>query len=74
MSALESAWNDAAASGGTLTAVAGAALAVMVVALHLPEGLRGGVPARPEGDAGVRTAWYLFLTLLGGVTYFITQP
>ncbi|MFI5308270.1 MAG: hypothetical protein ACHQ53_12995 [Polyangiales bacterium] len=71
---LERAWGEAAMSGGTLTAIAGAALAVTVVALYLGEGLRGGNAPQPHGDQGVRIAWYLFLTLLGSVTYFITQP
>jgi hypothetical protein len=70
---LEAAWGDAAPMGGVLTAVVGAALAASVLAIHLSEGLRA--PTRhPEGDTGLRTAWFLFLALLGAVTYFVVQP
>jgi hypothetical protein len=71
---LERAWGDAAAAGGVLTAVVGAALAVTLLAVHLADGLRAPPPRAPEGDPGLRTAWFLFLALLGAVTFFVVQP
>jgi hypothetical protein len=72
--ALEEAWGDAAAVGGVLTAVVGAALGVTLLAVYLGEGLRAPSAQPTEADPGLRTAWFLFLALLGAVTYFVVQP
>jgi hypothetical protein len=71
--ALQDAWGDAAAQGGVLTAVVGAALGVTVIGVFLGSGLRSdrAEPAHP--DAPLRTAWFLFLALLGAVTYFVVS-
>jgi hypothetical protein len=71
---LGQAWGDAAAVGGVLTAVVGAALGVTLLAVHLGDGLRAPSRRDPEPETGLRTAWFLFLALLGAVTYFVVQP
>ena len=71
---LQEGWGDAAAVGGVLTAVVGCALAVALLAIFLGEGLRAPVSPTTQSDPGLRTAWFLFLALLGAVTYFVVQP
>jgi hypothetical protein len=72
--ALEQAWGDAALSGGVLTAVVGAALGVATLAVYLGNGLRGvAAAAEPQSDGALRAAWFLFLALLGAVTYYVVQ-
>jgi hypothetical protein len=72
--ALTESWGEAALGGGVLTAVVGAALGIATLALYLGDGLRGGRAPESSADGGQRAAWFLFLTLLGVVTYFVTQP
>lgn len=71
--ALEQAWGEAALSGGVLTAVVGAALGVATLAVYLGSGLRGAGQPEPQSDGALRAAWFLFLALLGTVTYFVVQ-
>jgi hypothetical protein len=73
-SLLEQAWGDAAQSGGVLTAVVGAALGVATLAIYLSAALRAKREPEPHSDAPLRVAWFLFLALLGIVTYFVIQP
>jgi hypothetical protein len=73
--ALEAAWGDAALSGGVLTSVIGAALGATAVGVFLGSGLRSeGESEGARGDRPLRTAWFLFLALLGAVTYFVVTP
>jgi hypothetical protein len=74
LSALEQAWGDAALSGGVLTAVVGAALGVATLAIYLGSALRAKREPEPHTDAPLRVTWFLFLALLGIVTYFVIQP
>jgi len=72
--ALEQAWGDAALAGGVLTAIVGAALGAGALSVFLGGALRADVsPPQPRADVGLRVAWFLFLALLGGVTYFVVQ-
>jgi hypothetical protein len=73
--ALETAWGDAALSGGVLTSVIGAALGVTAIGVFLGSGLRSeGENDGARGDRALRTAWFLFLALFGAVTYFVVTP
>jgi hypothetical protein len=73
---LEQAWGDAALTGGVLTAVIGGALGVTTIAVFLGQGLREVSPMRPPSRKEVllRALGYLWLALLGAVTYFIVIP
>jgi hypothetical protein len=75
-SALERAWGDAAAVGGVLSAVVASALGVTVLAVYMAAGLRASSATErpPRGDVTLRVVWFLFLALLGAVTYLIVQP
>jgi hypothetical protein len=69
---LEAAWGDAALAGGVLTAVIGAALGVATVSVFLGSGLRSEAEGEAAAaDTSLRAAWFLFLSLLGAVTYFV---
>jgi hypothetical protein len=72
-SALEEAWGEAALTGGVLTAVIGGALGVTTVAVFLGQALREASPERPPSrkEIVLRALGYLWLALLGAVTYFI---
>jgi hypothetical protein len=74
--ALEQAWGEAALTGGVLTAVIGGALGVATIAVFLGQGLREVSPARPPSrrEMVLRTLGYLWLAVLGAVTYFIVIP
>jgi hypothetical protein len=70
--ALETAWGDGARAGGVLTAVVAAALGVAAIGVFLGGGLRAdGASDSNRPDAPLRAAWFLFLALLGAVTYFV---
>ena len=57
-----------------LSAILGGALAVAVLAAFLPSALRQDASdLEPRADAALRTGWYLFLALLGAVTYYVVQ-
>jgi hypothetical protein len=74
--ALERAWGDAALTGGVLTAVIGGALGVTTVAVFLGQGLREPTPAPAptRRELVLRTLGYLWLAVLGAVTYFVVIP
>jgi hypothetical protein len=59
-----------------LSAVIAAALGIAVLAIYMPNALRAktGNEHKPRSDTTLRMAWFLFLALLGAVTYFIVQP
>jgi hypothetical protein len=71
--ALRAAWGEAAAEAGVLSAVLGSALAVAVLSVFGGAALRP--PKRPlvEPDRDAQLASYLFLALLGAVTYFVIE-
>ena len=72
--ALERAWGDAALAGGVLTAVVGAALGAASLSVFLGGALRADAGGHePRAEMALRVAWFLFLALLGGVTYFVVQ-
>jgi hypothetical protein len=75
-SVLERAWGDAAGVGAVLSAVVAAALGVAVLAIYMPNALRAktGAEQTPRGDSTLRVVWFLFLALLGAITYFVVQP
>jgi hypothetical protein len=75
-SVIERAWGDAAGVGAVLSAVVAAALGIAVLAIYLPNALRarGASDQPPRADTTLRVAWFLFLAMLGAVTYFIVQP
>jgi len=67
-------WGSGSRQGAVLSAVVGGALAVAVLASFLPSALRKDTSdAEPRADAGLRTGWFLFLSLLGAVTYYVVQ-
>jgi hypothetical protein len=68
--------DGATRAAAVLCAVVGAALGCTVVAVFLASGLRADAQANePRLDTNLRAAWYLFLALLGGVTYYVViQP
>ena len=67
-------WGAGSRQGAMLSAVVGGALAIAVVASFLPAALRKDPrDLEPRPDAALRTAWYLFLALLGAVTYYVVQ-
>jgi hypothetical protein len=74
--ALEQAWGDAALTGGVLTAVIGGGLGVTTIAVFLGQALREASPARPPSrrEMLLRALGYLWLAVLGAVTYFIVIP
>ena len=74
--ALEQAWDEAALTGGVLTAVIGGALGVTTIAVFLGQGLREATPARAPSRREIllRTLGYLWLAVLGAVTYVIVIP
>lgn len=73
--ALEAAWGESALAGGVLTAVIGASLGVAAIGVFLGSGLRAeGESDGARPDAPLRAAWFLFLALLGAVTYFVVTP
>jgi hypothetical protein len=76
LAALEAAWGEAALTGGVLTAVIGGALGVATIAVFLGQALREAPPSRPPSrkEIVLRTLGYLWLALLGAVTYFIVIP
>jgi hypothetical protein len=66
--------DGATRASAVLCAVVGAALGCTVVAVFLAGALRADPqPAEPRLDANLRAAWFLFLALLGGVTYYVVQ-
>lgn len=68
-------WGDAGRQGAVLSAIVGGALGVAVLASFLPAALRQEPSdAEPRADAALRTGWYLLLSLLGAVTYYVVQP
>jgi hypothetical protein len=72
LAALEAAWGEAARAGGVLTAVVAAALAVATIGVFLGSGLRSDSTLDAgRADAPLRAAWFLFLALLGAVTYLV---
>ncbi len=75
-SVLERAWGDAAGVGAVLSAVVAAALGITVLAIYMPNALRAksATEQAPRSDTTLRVAWFLFLALLGAITYFIVQP
>jgi hypothetical protein len=47
---------------------------VATLAVYLGNGLRGvAAAAEPQSDGALRAAWFLFLALLGAVTYYVVQ-
>jgi len=69
---LEAAWGEAARAGGVLTAVVAGALAVATIGVFLGGGLRSDSALDAgRADAPLRAAWFLFLALLGAVTYMV---
>jgi len=70
-SALSTAWGEAALAGGVLTAVVGAALGVATLTVFLSAGLRQPTTVPPKTGAALRATWFMFLALLGAVTYFV---
>ncbi len=69
---LEAAWGEAGRAGGVLTAVVAAALAVTTIGVFLGCGLRSDRALDAgRADAPLRAAWFLFLALLGAVTYMV---
>jgi hypothetical protein len=73
-SALASAWGEGAMAGGVLTAVVGAALGVTTLTVFLSAGLRQPTNVPPRTGAALRATWFLFLALLGAITYFVIKP
>jgi hypothetical protein len=71
---LDRAAGDAALSAGVLTAVVGAALGIATIAVYLSSALRAKPKPEPRSDAPLRVTWFLFLALLGIITYFVIQP
>jgi hypothetical protein len=68
-------WSDAAEAGAVLSALAGVAIGVSVVVLHLGGALRKTEKVRETlRQRRQRVATLLFLTLLGFVTYFTVVP
>ena len=73
--ALAARWGDGRRPGAVLAAILGGALAVALLGSFLPATLRRDArDLEPRPDAALRTAWYLFLSLLGAVTYYVVQP
>ena len=72
----EGASPEQAAAAGVLAAVVGCALGATLLAVYLPVALRPHTAAELDarGDAGLRVSWFLFLALLGGVTYYVVTP
>ncbi len=67
-------WGEGSRQGAVLSAIVGGALAVAVLAAFLPSALRQDAKdVEPRADAALRTGWYLFLALLGAVTYYVVQ-
>jgi len=73
-SALAAAWGDAAMAGGVLTAVVGTALGVATLTVFLSTGLRQPTTVPPRTGAALRATWFLFLALLGAITYIVIKP
>jgi hypothetical protein len=72
---LSAAWSDAAEAGAVLSALAGVALGVSVIVVHLGGALRRSEkPRETLRQRRQRVATLLFLTLLGFVTYFTVVP
>jgi hypothetical protein len=72
---LAEAWGDAADAGAVLSALAGTAIGVSVVVVHLGGALRKTEKVRETmRQRRQRVATLLFLTLLGFVTYFTVVP
>jgi hypothetical protein len=68
-------WGQGSRQGAVLSAVVGGALAVAVLASFLPRAQRAEPRVREvRRDPTLSTAWYLFLALLGAVTYYVIQP
>lgn len=73
--ALAARWGDGRRPGAVLAAILGGALAAALLGSFLPAALRRDArDLEPRPDAALRTAWYLFLSLLGAVTYYVVQP
>jgi hypothetical protein len=75
-SVLERAWGDAAGVGAVLSAVVAGALGIAVLAIYMPNALRArsATEQSPRSDTTLRVAWFLFLALLGAITYVVVQP
>jgi hypothetical protein len=73
--ATSSRWGAAVLEGSVLVAVVGGALGVTVIAVFLPAVERRDPRARAtRGDASLRIAWLLFVSLVGAATYVTVQP
>jgi uncharacterized protein YjeT (DUF2065 family) len=73
--ALAARWGDGRRPGAVLAAILGGALAAALLGSFLPSALRRDArDLEPRPDAALRATWYLFLSLLGAVTYYVVQP